>query len=144
MTLGWVHYHEDSNKYSAVRLPNGDGTRKHYFPNNAKAADIVEAMKNIFFPDGNSNFGKLKEMLRFLGNYHQKIIDEDNSNLINYIHKNKFTKKKTVFGHQKKSISQIERDRAIDKFLNENDDEKDKSKLHYPTFENSSTDLSIF
>ena len=57
MTLGWVHYHEDSKKYSAVRPPNGDGTRKHYFPKNAKAADIVEAMKNIFFPDDNSKFG---------------------------------------------------------------------------------------
>ena len=57
MTLGWVHYHEDSKKHSAVRPPNGDGTRKHYFPKNAKAADIVEAMKNIFFPDDNSKFG---------------------------------------------------------------------------------------
>ena len=101
MTLGWVHYHEDSKKYSAVRLPNGGGTRKHYFPNNAKAADIVEAMKNIFFPDGNSNFGKLKEMLCFLGNYHQKMIDKDNFNLINYIQKKQIYKSITIFGHQK-------------------------------------------
>ena len=101
VTLGWVHYHEDSKKYSAVRLPNGVGAMKHYFPNNAKAADIVESMKNIFFPDGNSKFGKLKEMLCFLGNYHQKIIDEDDFNLINYIHKNFFTKTR-LFGHQKK------------------------------------------
>ena len=64
-------------KYSAVRLPNGGWRRKRYFPNNAKAADVVEAMKNIFFPDGNSKFGKLKEMLRFLGNYHRKTIEED-------------------------------------------------------------------
>ena len=82
VSLGWVHYQEDKKKYSAVRLSNGGGTRKHYFPNNAKASDIVEAMKNIFFPDGNSKFGKLKEMLCFLGNYHQKIIDEDNFDLI--------------------------------------------------------------
>ena len=27
--------------------------------------------------------------------------------------------------------------------MNENDDEKDKNKLHYPTFENSSIDLNI-
>ena len=62
VTLGWVHYQEGNKKYSAVHLSNGGGTRKH-FPNNAKASDIVEAMKNIFFPDANSKFGKLKEML---------------------------------------------------------------------------------
>ena len=102
MTLAWVHYQEDNNKYSAVRLSNGGGTRKYYFPNNAKASDIVEAMKNIFFPDGNSKFGKLKEMLCFLGNYHQKVIDEDNSNLINYVHKNKFTKTRLYLVTKKK------------------------------------------
>ena len=143
VTLRWLHYHEDSKKYSAVRLPNGGGTRKHYFSNNTKAADIVEAMKNIFFPDGNSKFGKLKEMLCFLGNYQQKIIDEDNFNLINYIHENKCTKTRLYLVTKKKSISQIERDRAIDNFLNENDDEKEDNRLHYPTFENSSIDLSI-
>ena len=58
-------------------------------------------MKNIFFPDGNSNFGKLKEMLCFLGNYHQKMIDKDNFNLINYIQKKQIYKSITVFGHQK-------------------------------------------
>ena len=42
-----------------------------------------------------------------------------------------------------KSISRIERDLAIDNFLNDNDDEKDENKLHYPTFENSNIDLSI-
>ena len=31
-------------------------------------------------------------MLYFLGNYQQKIIDKCNFHLINYIHKNKFTK----------------------------------------------------
>ena len=66
VTLEWVHYHENSKKYFAVRLTNGGGTRQHYFPNNTKAADIVEAMKNIFFPDGNSKSGKLKERSRKL------------------------------------------------------------------------------
>ena len=42
-----------------------------------------------------------------------------------------------------KSISRIERDLAIDNFLNDNDDEKDENKLHYLTFENSNIDLSI-
>ena len=44
---------------------------------------------------------------------------------------------------KKKSISQTESDRVIDNFSNENDVEKDENKLHYPTFENSSNDLSI-
>ena len=100
-------------------------------------------MKNTFFPDGNSKFGKLKEMLCFLGNYQQKIIDEDNFNLINYIHKNKFTKTRLYLVTKKYSMSQIERDRATDNFLDENDDEKEENKLCYPTFENSSTDPSI-
>ena len=63
MTLGWFHYHEDSKKYSAVRQSNGSGTRKHYFPNNAKASDIAEATKNIFFLDGNSKFGNLRNIM---------------------------------------------------------------------------------
>ena len=54
--LGWVYYHEDSKKYSAVPLPNSGLTRKH-FPNNAKAADIIQAINNIFFPDSNGKFG---------------------------------------------------------------------------------------
>ena len=32
VTLGRVHYYEDGKKYFAVRLPNGGGKRKHYFP----------------------------------------------------------------------------------------------------------------
>ena len=32
VTLGWVHYYEDGKKYFTVRLPNGGGKRKHYFP----------------------------------------------------------------------------------------------------------------
>ena len=46
--------------HSAVRLPNGGGTRKPYVPNNTKAADMVEAMNNIFFPDSNGKFAKFK------------------------------------------------------------------------------------
>ena len=97
MTLVWPHDHEYRKKYSVLRLPNGGGTRKHYFINNAKAADTVEAMKNIFFPDGNGKLGKLKAMLCFLGNYQEKLLDEDNFNLINYIHKNKFPKTRLLF-----------------------------------------------
>ena len=63
--------------------------------------------------------------------------------MINSIHTNKFTKKRLDLVNKKKSISQIERDCAIDNFLNENDDRKDKNTLHYPTFENSIVDLSI-
>ena len=74
-------------------------------------------MKNIFFPDGNSEFGKLKEILRFLENYQQKIIDQDNFNLINHIQKNKFTKTRLYLVTEKRSISQIERARAIDNFF---------------------------
>ena len=63
--------------------------------------------------------------------------------MIDYIHKNKFSKTRLYLVTKKKSISQIERDRATDNFLNENDDEKEDNKLHYPTFKNSSIDLSI-
>ena len=73
MTLGWVHYQEDSKTYSPVRLPNGGTTSKRYVSNNTKAADMVEAMNNIFFPNSNGKFGKLKEMIC----YPQKIIDKD-------------------------------------------------------------------
>ena len=66
LTLGWVHYQEDTKTYSAVCLPNGGGTRKPYVPNNTKAADMVEAMNNIFFPDSNGKFGKFKEMICYL------------------------------------------------------------------------------
>ena len=52
--------------HSAVCLPNGGGTRKPYVPNNTKAADMVEAMNNIFFPDSNGKFGKFKEMICYL------------------------------------------------------------------------------
>ena len=63
--------------------------------------------------------------------------------MINYIHKNKFPKTRLYLVIKKKSTSQIERDRAINIYFNEKDDEKDEHKLHYPTFENSNIDLSI-
>ena len=112
MILGWVHYQKDSKMYSAVCLPNGGGTRKPYFPSNRKAADIVEAMNNIFFPDSNGKFGEFKEMISYL----QKTKGKDNLNFINYIHKNKFTETRLYLVTKKKSISEIESDGAIDNF----------------------------
>ena len=82
MTLGWVHYQEDSKTNSAVCLPNGGGTRKPYVPNNTKGADMVEAMNNIFFPNSNDKFEELKEMIC----NPRKIIDKDIFILIRHTH----------------------------------------------------------
>ena len=46
----------------------------------------------------------------------QNIKYKDNFNLINYIHQNKFTKTRLYLVYKEKSISQIERDCAIDNF----------------------------
>ena len=46
----------------------------------------------------------------------QNIKDKDDFNLINYIHKNKFTKTRQYLVIKEKSVSQIERDCAIDNF----------------------------
>ena len=81
--------------HSAVCLPNDGGTRKPYVPNNTKAADMVEAMNNIFCPNSNGQFEKLKEMIC----YPQKMIDKDIFILIRHTHsgliKRKMSRKNT-------------------------------------------------
>ena len=69
VSLEWVHFNESKNKYCAVHMSKGGGTRPHYFPNKPSAEDVLNVMKLTFFPNGSSSLGKLCDMRIRLGNF---------------------------------------------------------------------------
>ena len=87
VSLGWVHFNERKNKYCAVRMSKGGGTRQHYFPNKASAEDILNVMKLTFFPNGSSFLGKLRDMQIRLGSFQQQVLDVEPFTISDYISK---------------------------------------------------------
>ena len=87
VSLGRVHFNERKNKYCGVRISKGEGTRQHYFPNNAAAEEILNVMKLKFFPNGSSSLGKLCDMQIRFGNFQQQVLDVERFNLSHYISK---------------------------------------------------------
>ena len=106
VSLGWVHFNERKNKYCAVRMSKGGGTRQHYFPNKASAEDILNVMKLTFFPNGSSSLGKLCDMRIRLGSFQQQVLDVERFTLSDYISENKFTKTRLYLLSKEKSCSQ--------------------------------------
>ena len=89
--LGWVHFIERKNKYCAVRMSIGEGTRQHYFPNKASAEGILNVMKLTYFLNGSSSLGNLRDMGIRIGSF-QQVLDVERFTSANYISKKKFTK----------------------------------------------------
>jgi len=90
--MGWYNYDETKRKYVNVRSAKGGGSRKEKFPNECTAEDILEKMKELFFPNGVSALGNLSEFHTQIGSSKQDLLDSENFILQNYIKKNQFTK----------------------------------------------------
>ena len=130
VSLGWVHFNERKNKYCAVRMSKGGGTRQHHFPNNASAEEILNFMKLTFFPNGSSSLGKLCDMQIRLGNFQQQVLDVERFNSSDYKSKNKFTKTRLYLLSKEKSRSQKIRDLCTENLLKD-DDGNDSFELDF-------------
>lgn len=83
--VGWQHFDRKQQRYISIRLVNGGGTRDIDVGINATKEEIIDQIKNVFFPEGKSSFGKCSEMRLALGNFQCEEIIEDGFTLGQYI-----------------------------------------------------------
>ena len=91
VTLCWKHFDVKKSQYVSVRTSRGGGNRQLTFRNEASYNDIVTVMTDLFFPDGNSTFGSLKQMNVKMGSFKGDFIEQPFC-LKDYIHQNKLCK----------------------------------------------------
>ena len=89
--VGWQHFNNQENRYVGVRMVKGGGTRELSIPLNASSREVLDLMKDVFFPDGISAFGSTNEMTLKLGKFKCEEVNEDFT-LAKYIAKHKLTK----------------------------------------------------
>lgn len=68
--VGWIH------EGKQVRSPRGGGTRKIDLPKQSTKDSILEEVKPLFFPNGNSQLGKVEDFDFTLADFSQRDIDE--------------------------------------------------------------------
>ena len=76
VTLCWKHFDVKKSQYVSVRTSRGGGNRQLTFRNEASYNDIVTVMTDLFFPDGNSTFGSLKQMNVKMGSFKGDFIEQ--------------------------------------------------------------------
>lgn len=77
ITLGWLHFSIKYNDYRQVKTKCGGGTRKISVPKYFRCTDILEAAKELFFPKGVSNKGKIELFVTELLDYKNHECDQD-------------------------------------------------------------------
>ena len=88
VSVGWKVLDKDSGKYKYVQAEKGGGARNIHFSSNSTASDIIAKMKELFYPNGKSRFGRQTE-------FRGQIIEESSSEpfvLSNYIKVNMLSK----------------------------------------------------
>ena len=67
--LGWMNYSDEQKSFIQVRAKQGGGTRVVDVAVSANIEAIVRIGKELFFPDGKSNFGNIDEFCFGLANF---------------------------------------------------------------------------
>lgn len=65
---GWLHFDKQLQKFVSVRLSKGGGTRSISIKLSATVVEIIDVVKEIFFPEGKSFYGIKENMIFSLGN----------------------------------------------------------------------------
>ena len=76
VTLCWKHFDVKKSQYISVGTSRGGGNRQLTLHNEANYNDIVTVMTDLFFPDGNSSFGSLKQMNVKIGSFKSDFIEQ--------------------------------------------------------------------
>ena len=74
--LGWKHFREEDDEYFLVPLSKGGGSRTVDVPVTSSKVDLYLTCKNLFFPNGESLFGKADDMVMNLTNFKDEKIGE--------------------------------------------------------------------
>ena len=72
--MGWVQFSDREKRYVAVYMVTGRGMREVSSPTPVTSAELIEAMKEVFLPEGTSGFGSTDQMTFKLGNFRYKEI----------------------------------------------------------------------
>lgn len=67
--VGWLHFDCQLQKFVSVRLSKGGGTRTISVKLSATVPEIIDVVKDIFFPEGKSFHGRRENMIFSLGNF---------------------------------------------------------------------------
>lgn len=70
--VGWKHFQEEVEDYVLVPLAKGGGSRYATMPISSNRIDVMKVCKSIFFPHGESYYGKEEDMLFAIGNFHNE------------------------------------------------------------------------
>ena len=93
ITLGWMHYSSKEKRFVTVRLNNGGGTRRIDVPFDSTKQDLIAEGKKLFFPGGQSTYGKEEKMLFNLANFRAETVEE-------HIHTADFTIQRYIEEHK--------------------------------------------
>lgn len=98
ISLGWLHYSEEKERFVAVRLSGRGGTRRIDVGSHFSKDRLIEEGKKLFYSNGESSQGHADDMIFGLANFKGENIDirddEDNKQSFtvqNYIEMNKLT-----------------------------------------------------
>ena len=67
--LGWKHFKDHAHGFVLVPLAKGGGTRTISMPTTSNRIDLIQEGKALFFPKGESLFGRVEDMSFSLGNF---------------------------------------------------------------------------
>lgn len=125
--IGWMHFNDKEKRFVAVRMAKGGGTREVSFPLQATSGELIAVMKDVFFPDGMSAFGRTNQMTFKLGNFRCEEIKEEFT-LDTYITKHRLTKVRLY------TLSKVSIRDKLEK----------KSEVHSPSDDDSDLLTSVF
>ena len=142
--LGWMHYNEEKQKYVAVRMASGGGTRDVNIRVNANAKGIIKEAAELFYPNGESlHYGAASSMKLELGNFKGEVVkgaiskgngDTCPFTLRSYIEINKLSRVRLYL------MSKLDNE-----FMELNDDssETDEELISYSMFPKDAVDPSL-
>lgn len=74
ISLGWMHFNSNRQKYVSVRAIKGGGTRNLDLPQHTTRDEVIEEGKRLFYENGESIEGKACDMEFELVNFKEEII----------------------------------------------------------------------
>lgn len=120
--LGWKHFKEEEDVYALVPLAKGGGSRQVELPLSTTKWELLKTCKTLFFPNGNSIFGKEEEMAFDLADFKNEKIEVT----LNVAGKElPFSIKNYIEAHKVKNVRLYLRSRKLYDFSSEGDDTKD-------------------
>ena len=67
--VGWKHFREEVEDYVLVPLSKGGGSRYATMLLSSNRIDVMKLCKSIFFPNGESHYGRTEDMVFAIGNF---------------------------------------------------------------------------